>query len=138
MGAAVPLLILAGASTAYTVSENRRAAGAQQVELDLAKRDEQAQALDREVQRKRRFNAILGSQNAAAAASGVMNSGSVANISLADATLEREDAAIDRNNTANRIDAYSRNRASIGRASNARTATTILGAATSAYGTFRK
>ena len=122
------VLVLNVATATTTVAVTRKAAGAQQVELDIAKREEASGARDREVQRKRRIVAILGAQAAAAAAKGVALSGSVANISIQDAKLASEDSLIDDVNTRARISALSRRSRSVGRLANLRTATTILGA----------
>lgn len=127
MGQAV-LIAAVVAGTAATVHSQRQATGAQEVELELAKRQEQRGAADREVQRKRRLVAILGSQRAAAAASGFAMSGSVANISITDAKRAAEDSRVDSLNSRLRIDSLSRRKRSIRRAGNAQTATTILGA----------
>lgn len=118
----------AAASTVAGVSAQRKAAGAREVELELAQRQETVQSRDREIQRKRRLAAVLGAQSAQAAASGLAMSGSVANISITDAQRAGEDSAVDDYNTRLRIDALKRNRASVSRMSRARTATTILGA----------
>jgi len=123
-----PAAGFAAASTFVGVSAQRQAAGAREVELELAQRQETTAARDRAVQRKRRLAAVLGAQSAQAAASGLSMSGSVANISLTDARRAGEDSAIDSHNTRLRIDALKRNRASVSRLSRMRTATTILGA----------
>lgn len=81
------------------------------------------------MQRRERFVALLGSQSAEAAARGLQMSGSVANISLTDAQRAGNESQIDQVNTRNRIDALSRNRATIISLSTFRTATTILGGA---------
>lgn len=124
-----------GLTTALTVGSagasivaQRRGAQAQKVELELAQREEATAARDREVQRRRRLAAVLGTQSALAAASGLAMSGSVANVSLTDARRAGEDSAVDNYNTRLRIDALKRNRSSISRMSRFRTATTILGA----------
>ena len=114
---------------AATVSAQRQAAGAQQVELEVAKREESAAARDREVQRKRRTVAILGAQSASAAAKGVSLSGSVANISIVDAKRASEESMIDDVSTRARIDALSRRSRSIGRLQKLRSAATIFKAA---------
>lgn len=111
---------------ASEVAGIRQSAGAQQVELDIAKREEASAGRDREVQRKRRLAAILGAQAADAAAKGVALSGSVANISIVDAKRASEESLIDDVNTAARISALSRRRRSIGRLAKLRTATTIF------------
>lgn len=146
MGAAVAgvsafewgLLAISAATTAYSVDQGKKATASQQVELDLAKRQESQAAQDRELQRNRRINAILGAQNAQAAASGVANSGSVANISLQDAKLAGEDSSTDALNTRTRIDALSRQRTTIGSVGRARTATSIMKLAETGYSTFGK
>lgn len=120
---------IVGLTAAGAVYANRQATGAQEVELEMQKRGEAQAAQDREVQRKRRLNAILGSQAAEAAASGLAMSGSVANISLVDAQRAGEESMIDRVNTRARIDSLNRQRKTITRLGNIRTATTILGAA---------
>lgn len=126
--AAYPVLAaLTVATTAAAVHSQRQAAGAQQVEIDLAKRQESQAAQDREVQRKRRVVALLGSQSSAAAAAGLAQSGSVGNISLVDARRASEDSMVADLNTRQRIDALSRRRNTIDRQSRNRTATTILG-----------
>lgn len=112
-----------------TVYEQQQAAGAQQVELDMAKRQESAAAQDRELQRKRRLSAIIGAQTAAAAAQGLELSGSVANITLIDAKRAGEDSQVDRVNTQWRLDSLTRQRRTIGRLANARSAATIFNAA---------
>lgn len=116
------------ALTAASVSATRQAAGAKQVELNIAKREEASGSRDREIQRKRRIAAILGAQAADAAAKGIALSGSVANISIVDAKRASEDSLIDDVNTRARISALSRRSRSIGRIANLRSATTILGA----------
>lgn len=124
----IALLALAAAGTAVAVHGQRQAAGAQQVELDLAARQEATAARDREVQRKRRLVAILGSQAAEASAAGVAMSGSVANVSITDAKRAGEDSLIDSVNTSTRINALRRERRTIGRASTYQSVGTILGA----------
>ena len=132
--AAVPIMIgLTAATTVYSISEQRKAAADQKGELELQQRQENLAAADREIQRKRRLNAILGSQAAAAAAGGVMNSGSIANISISDAKQARTDTLVDRVNTATRINALRRQSSSISGEANARTAGTIMGAANTGY-----
>ena len=116
-------------TTAASVGATRQAAGAQQVELEIAKREEAAGARDREVQRRRRITAILGAQAAQAAASGVQLSGSVANISIVDAKRASEESLIDDVNTRARINALSRRSRSVGRIARLRSATTIFNAA---------
>lgn len=128
---AIPLLIAAAGAQIYT---ERQASGAQQVELEMQKRGEDSAARDREVQRKRRLNAILGAQSAVAAASGLQSQGSVANISLVDATRAGQESFIDQGNTRARIASLSRQQASIRRVSAGRTATTILQTGASIYG----
>lgn len=123
------LLGTAIAGTTAAVATQRKASGAQEVELELAQRKETQGARDREVARRRRLAAILGSQSAVAAASGVAMSGSVANISLTDAQRAAEDSLTDDVNTRTRIDALKRQRSTISRLSKFRSATTILGAA---------
>lgn len=105
------------------------ASNAQQGQLLLEKRQEQAAAQDRELQRQRRLNAILGAQNAAIAASGVANSGSVANVSLVDAKRAAEDSQVDRVNTSSRIIALDTNRRAIRKAGQIQAAGTLLSAA---------
>lgn len=121
------VLAAAIVGTALQVESDRAATRAQQVELRMAKRQESAAARDRELQRKRRTGAILGTQSALAAASGVAMSGSVANVSLTDAKRAGEETMIDDANTRARIGALERRRRTIGRLGNIRTATTILG-----------
>lgn len=120
---------IVGLTAAGAVYSQRQATGAQEVELEMQKRGEAQAAQDREVQRKRRLNAILGSQAAEAAASGLASSGSVANISLVDASRASEESMIDSVSTRARIDSLNRQRKTITRLGNIRTATTILGAA---------
>ena len=122
---ALPLAI---GATVFSVAATRQAAGAQQAELEIAKREEASGARDREVQRKRRLVTILGAQSADAAARGVALSGSVGNISIQDAKRASEDSLIDDVNTRGRISALSRRSRSVGRLANLRSATTILGA----------
>jgi hypothetical protein len=102
---------------------------AQQVQLNLEKRQEQSAARDREVQRQRRLNAILGAQSAAIAASGVANSGSVANVSLIDAKRAAEDSQVDRINTSSRVIALDTNRRAIRKVGQIQAAGTLLSAA---------
>lgn len=109
------------------------ASNAQQAQLKLEKRQEESAARDREVQRQRRLNAILGAQNAAIAASGVVNSGSVANVSLVDAKRASEDSQVDRINTRSRIIALDANRRAIRKVGQLQAAGTLLSAA-SRYG----
>lgn len=120
---------LAAASGVLGASAQVKAAGAQQVELDLAARQEKLAATDREVQRKRRLNAVLGTQAAQAAASGVAFSGSVANVSVSDAEQASVDRLVDRSNTRIVIDSINRRRKSIGRAGALSAATSILSTA---------
>lgn len=120
---------IVGLTAAGAVYAQRQASGAQEVQLELQKRGEAQAAQDREVQRKRRLNAILGSQAAEAAASGLSMSGSVANISLVDAQRASEDSMIDSVSTRARIDALSSQQRTIRRISTVRQASTILGAA---------
>ena len=112
--------------TFFQIAGQRQAAAAQEVELEIAKRDEASAARDREVQRKQRINAILGAQAASAAAKGIELSGSVANISLEDAKRASRESLIDDVNTRARIDALSRRKRSVRRLANVRTATTIF------------
>lgn len=120
---------IVGLTAAGAVYSQRQAAGAQEVELQMQKRGEASAAQDREIQRKRRLNAILGTQAAEAAAGGLSMSGSVANISITDAKRASEESMIDSVASRQRIDALSRQQRTIRRASNVRTASTILGAA---------
>ena len=113
--------------TALKVTAQRQAAAAQRTELQVAKREEAAASRDREVQRKRRIVAILGSQAADAAAKGVALSGSVGNISLVDAKRSAEESLIDDVNTKSRIAALSRRSRSIRRLTNLKTGITIIG-----------
>lgn len=132
--AAYPALTAITALTAgASIYAQRQAAGAQEVEMELAQRQESQAARDREVQRKRRVVALLGSQAASAAAAGVAQSGSVGNISLVDAKRAAEDSMVDDLNTRQRIDALRRRRNTIDRLSRVRTATTILGAGERLY-----
>ena len=108
------------------IAAQRTAANAQQVELEIAKREESAAGRDREVQRKRRIAAILGAQSADAAAKGIALSGSVANISLVDAERASEESLIDDVNVRSRMAALSRRSRSIRRLSNIKTGITIL------------
>jgi hypothetical protein len=88
-------------------------------QIKLEERQEKLAAGDRELQRQRRLNALLGEQNAMAAASGVANSGSVANISLQDAKLAEEDSKVDKVNTGYRLQALRMKRKSILRGAHA-------------------
>lgn len=124
----VALLVV---TTALQVAAQQSASKAQQVQLDLQKRQEKNAATDREVQRQRRLNAILGAQNAEIAASGVVNQGSVANVSIKDAKRAAEDSQVDRINTATRITALSAQSRAIRRTANIQSAGTIFGAASS-------
>lgn len=123
-----PVGALAAASAVGAVSATTKATGAREVELELAQRKEETASRDREVQRKERIIAILGAQSAQAAASGLAMSGSVGNISIADAQRAGRESLVDDVNTRGRIDALKRNRKTISRLSSIRTATTILGA----------
>lgn len=116
-----------------SAAAQKSSANAQQVQLDLQKRQENAAATDREVQRQRRLNAILGAQNAAIAASGVVNQGSIANVSLLDARRAAEDSQVDRINTSTRITALRTESSAIRRTSNIQAAATIFNAAGRAY-----
>lgn len=118
---------LAGA--VISAAAQTSASNAQQGQLNLEKRQEAAAAQDREVQRSRRLQAILGAQNAAIAASGVVNSGSVANVSLVDAKRAAEDSQVDRINTSTRITALDTNRRAIRRVGQIKAAGTIFDAA---------
>lgn len=130
MGLAVGAsLALTAASAAVGVVSQRQATAAQQVELDLAARQEADAARGRELQRKRRLAALLGAQYVNAAASGVAMSGSVANIASTDARRAYEDTAMDYVNTQSRLDALRRQRESLGFAGALGQASTILGAA---------
>lgn len=122
---------IVGLTAAGAVYAQRQASGAQEVELEMQKRGEAQAAQDREIQRKRRLNAILGSQAAEAAASGLQMSGSVANISLTDARRASEESMIDSVSSRQRIDALNRQQRTIRRISNVRQASTILNAASS-------
>ena len=113
----------------FQIAAQRKEAGAKQVELEIAKRQEASASRDREVQRKQRITAILGAQAANAAAKGIALSGSVANISLEDARRASRESLIDDVNTAGRISALSRRSRSIGRLQKLRTAVTIFKAA---------
>jgi len=116
-----------------SAAAQKSSSNAQQTQLNLEKRQEIAAAQDREVQRQRRLNAILGSQNAAIAASGVVNQGSIANVSLVDARRASEDSQVDRINTSSRIIALDTNRRAIRRVGNIQAAATIFSAAGRAY-----
>jgi hypothetical protein len=124
-----PVAGLAIGSAAASTIGQRRATQAREVELTLMQRQEESASRDREVQRQRRINALMGAQAAQAAAQGVQLSGSVGNISLEDARLAGEASMIDDINTRQRIDALSRNRATLTSQSNFRTATQILNTA---------
>jgi len=124
-----PLGFLASSAAVASASAAIKGAGAQQVELDLAARQEGLAAKDREVARKRRLVAVLGSQRAAAAAAGVALSGSVANISIADAEQASIDRLLDRTNTRITLDRIGRQRQSIGRAGVLSAGGTILSSA---------
>lgn len=119
-------LWLTAAAAGAEVYANKEAASAQRTELEMAMRQERAAATDREVQRQRRLAAILGSQHAAAAASGVAASGSIANISAVDARRAAEDSLVDRVNTGSKIRAMRAQSRSIKRVSNIRAVGTIL------------
>lgn len=121
--------LLTLASVGLTIAAQRQAAGAQQVELEIAQREESAASRDREVLRKRRTVAILGAQSADATAKGIALSGSVANISLVDARRASEESLIDDVNTRARIDALSRRSRSIGRLQKLQSGITIFKAA---------
>lgn len=90
------LILTAGAFTMDAVK-------AQERELAINRRQEEMAATDREVQRQRRLNAIIGAQHAAAAASGVAMSGSVLNLTEVDAKRAAEDSLVDNVNTGQRI-----------------------------------
>lgn len=122
---------LAGA--VLSAAAQQSASNAQQVQLNLQKRQEAAAATDREVQRQRRLNAILGAQNAEIAASGVVNQGSIANVSLIDAKRAAEDSQVDRINTSTRITALSTQGRAIKRAANISSAATIFNGASRYY-----
>ena len=113
-------------SLIFQIAAQRQEAGAKQVELEIAKRQEASASRDREVQRKQRITAILGAQAANAAAKGIALSGSVANISLEDAKRASRESLIDDVNTTARISALSRRSRSIRRLTNIRTAVTIF------------
>lgn len=117
------------ASAVLGVAAQQQQAGAQEVEIELAKRKESSDARDREVQRKRRIAAILGAQAADAAAKGLQLSGSVANISIVDAKRASEESLIDDVDTRLRIDVLSRRSRSIRRIANLRSGATILNTA---------
>lgn len=119
--------------TVLSAAAQKSAANAQQVQLNLQQRQEKAAATDREVQRQRRLNAILGSQNAAIAASGVVNQGSIANVSLVDAKRAAEDSQVDRINTSTRITALRTESRAIRRTSNIQIASTIFNGASRYY-----
>ena len=110
----------------FQIAAQRKEAGAKQVELEIAKRQEASASRDRQVQRKQRITAILGAQAANAAAKGIALSGSVANISLEDAKRASRESLIDDVNTTARISALSRRSRSIRRLTNIRTAVTIF------------
>ena len=116
-------------SLIFQIAAQRQEAGAKQVELEIAKRQEASASRDRQVQRKQRITAILGAQAANAAAKGIALSGSVANISLEDAKRASRESLIDDVNTTARISALSRRSRSIGRLQKLRTAVTIFKAA---------
>lgn len=124
---------VAAVGAVLQVAAQRSAANAQQVQLTLQQRQEKAAATDRDVQRQRRLNAILGAQNAAIAASGIVNSGSVANVSLIDAKRAAEDSQVDQINTSGRITALRTESKAIRRVSNIQSAATIFQAAGRAY-----
>lgn len=124
-------LALTAAMAGAEIWANKQSASAQRTQLEMQMRQERAAASDREVQRQRRLNAILGSQNAAAAASGVAASGSVANISYVDARRAAEDSLVDRVNTTSKISAMRAESRSIRKISNIKAAGTILRAADS-------
>lgn len=121
-------LALTAVAVGVQVWGQQTSAKAQQVQLDLQKRQEKAAATDREVQRQRRLNAILGAQNAQIAASGVVNSGSVANVSMIDAKRAAEDSLVDRVNTSTKIAALTSESRAIRKVANIQSAGTILSA----------
>jgi len=130
-----PAVGVLAAGTVLSASAGVKAAGAQQVELDLAARQEKLGASEREVARKNRLNAVLGAQAAEAAAMGVGFSGSVANVSISDARQASIDRLIDRSNTRITIDANRRRRSSIGKTANLRAAGGILSTAATIFDT---
>lgn len=122
---------LAGA--VLSAAAQSSSANAQQAQLTLQQRQEKQAATDRDVQRQRRLNAILGAQTAAISAAGIVNSGSVANVSLVDARRAAEDSQVDQINTSTRISALRTESRAIRRVSQIRGAATIFGAANRAY-----
>lgn len=110
-----PAGFLASTAAVAGASASVKLAGAQQVELDLAARQEKLAFKDREVARKRRLVAVLGAQRAAFAAAGV-SGGSLANVSLSDAEQASIDRLVDRSNTRITLDRINRQRKSIGQA----------------------
>lgn len=121
-------LWLTAAATGLEVYGTMQAAKAQRQQLLVEQKQEAMAATDREVQRQRRLNAILGSQAASAAAAGVANSGSVGNISLVDARRAAEDSLVDQVGTGQRIRALRSQSRSIGRAALISAGGTILSA----------
>lgn len=121
-------LWLTAAATGAQVYGQWYDAKSQQAQLKLQQRQESQAATDREVQRQRRLNAILGSQAASAAAAGVANSGSIANLSLVDAKRAAEDSVVDQVGTGQRIAALKAQSKSIGRSQLIKSAGTILSA----------
>lgn len=130
MGQFVFLAAAAAVSSFGTI----RAAQAENAQLKLQQRQEEQAATDREVQRQRRLNAILGYQSASAAAAGVSMSGSIANLSIVDARRAAEDSLVDRISTGQRISALQMARRSNSQAAAFKVGGTILSAAASAYG----
>jgi hypothetical protein len=110
-----------------------RSAQAENAQLKVVQRQEEQAATDREVQRQRRLNAILGSQAASVAASGVALSGSVANLSIVDARRAAEDSLVDQISTGQRITALQMQRRSNTQGARIKVAGTILSTAASAY-----
>lgn len=124
-----PAGFLASSAAVASASASIKGTGAQEVDLELAKRQEKLAAKDREVQRQERLNAVLGSQRAAAAASGVAFSGSVANVSISDAERASIDRLVDRQNTRIQLNRFDTRKKAIRRIGNMRAGATILSTA---------
>lgn len=132
-GLTVAQKVLIGATavgTVASVAAERKATGAQEVELELAKRKEKSASLDREVARKNRLNVVLGAQRAAAGAQGASFSGSIANISLADSEAASLERLTDRAGTRLTIETLDRRKKSVRRVGTLRSGARVLSAAT--------
>lgn len=121
--AALPLAIIGQVGS---LAAGQRAASAERRELAVAAEQEKFAAVDRELERRRRYEAILGAQQAQAAAAGIQFSGSVANVAISDAKRAAEESRIDDYNTRLRLQTLRRRSSSVQSAANARGATQIL------------